>query len=118
MSVAAENRTKSWDNLVNSKKQQRAATKKHDDNCVAVEQNNYTQETEKAIQEIKMREAQIEQKLGYSPFRPHLSFTGNGAPLKTDSPKASLMQAPQYTPTAEEEAELDDALAMILSLGK
>eukprot|EP01031_Cornospumella_fuschlensis_P027143 gene27143-32789_t len=43
------------------------------------EQEQISEETLRAIQEAKKVESQIEKQMGYSPFRPHMSFTGSGS---------------------------------------
>lgn len=93
-------------------------------------------ETLRAMEKTKQLEVQIEQKLGYSPFRPHMSFSGNGplpAPATTSTATAGAGNVSPVLPSpvnssqspvlsADEEellvSEVDDAFAMLLSLGE
>jgi hypothetical protein len=96
-------------------------------------------DTQRAVERVKAEEHRVERSLGYNPFRPHMSFTGNAATaatvgMSTNTPIASLSNAPSINsqssatvasfpplPVYVEEdediiAEVDDAFAMLLSL--
>lgn len=87
-------------------------------------------ETQRVIERTKAEERRVEQSLGYNPFRPHMSFSGNAATVTTTgissvSPTPPTQVIPTSSVTAvrqyEEEdediiAEVDDSFAMLLSL--
>lgn len=82
MSKAAADRSQAWDKRVSagSKRQPlqsttpAAAREDNDASASAV----HDEERQKLIQKIKDEEARIANQLGYSPFKPHMSFSGNG----------------------------------------
>ena len=96
-------------------------------------------DTRRVIERTKAEEHRVEQNLGYNPFRPHMSFSGNAAtvatlgmtapPSSNGRPTATTLapssSAAVATPSAaapyleEDEdiiAEVDDSFAMLLSL--
>lgn len=98
-------------------------------------------ETRRVIERTKAEEHRVEQNLGYNPFRPHMSFSGNAATVATlgmtappssngrptvttSAPSSSATVATPAesaaAPYLEEDediiAEVDDSFAMLLSL--
>eukprot|EP01036_Dinobryon_divergens_P033113 gene33113-42830_t len=99
LSKAANDRN--WEKQAQAK---RAARKQQSTPAVPI-----SEETARSIQKSKQVEAAIERDMGFSPFRPVMSFAGN-------SVASTLTSAP--APSVELIAAVDDALAKILSLGE
>lgn len=83
-------------------------------------------ETLRVIQKTKELEQNVEKSLGYSPFKPYMSFVGgsnSSQPIGESAAAGGLPPALQQKQEQFEEdeymvAEVDDAFAMLLSLSK
>jgi hypothetical protein len=143
LSAAAQDRSKAWDKKITQKKQQSV----NNTSGIIVDPDSATdvaathhEETQRAIQKTKELEKKIEKDMGYNPFKPHMSFTsgaaGNGtcssgsatgATTETGnigsssgSGKGGSSNGLPVLSEADCEdlmPEVDDAFAMLLSLG-
>jgi len=134
MSAAAQTRTQAWDKKLSQKKRQNRDVDSGSGmpDPAPVPQAAASRETEAAIVRAKQLEVHTEAQLGYSPFRPHMSFSGNaaaGAPGNASGSGSSKDPSSAFASAAtqddeevdvdeEAEAEVDDAFAMLLSLGE
>eukprot|EP01032_Pedospumella_encystans_P009470 gene9470-11141_t len=148
LSAAAQDRSKSWDKKLGQKKSSQSLNVPIvDGNAVEAEAaaagtNGTHADTERAIRKTKELEVRIEQQMGYNPFRPHMSFASpsSGAAAATTNANYTTTIAStgaggngsdaivanvagldlDAAALAEETtmAEVDDAFAMLLSLGE
>jgi hypothetical protein len=163
LTKAAADRNQQWEKKLGSGKHNKGTEIKREEANNSFPEDFSNPETLRVIQKTKEMEIKTEQALGYNPFRPHMSSTGNGAVamaarnanLNSNSndganPAPSLVQPslsrqnsdnsvysnssnsprnnnpitiPPVESMEDEESELmiadvDDAFAMLLSLGK
>ncbi len=79
MRNAALERSQAWDKKVTSARSSAIARKEKfpDSEPQHYQQSFSNEDTMRAIQKVREEESKTEQQLGYNPFRPHMSFTGN-----------------------------------------
>lgn len=83
-------------------------------------------ETLRVIQKTKELEQNVEKSLGYSPFKPYMSFVGGSTSTQPIGDSAVAGAPPSLQQQNQEQveedeflvAEVDDAFAMLLSLSK
>eukprot|EP00981_Chlorochromonas_danica_P007115 scaffold1559_cov176-Ochromonas_danica.AAC.16 len=130
MRKAADERSQQWDRKFGANKKLPPSNSSKEKKTVVLEDpipsssQIQNPETLRVVEATKQLEVNIEQQLGYSPFRPHMSFTGNGAvsaalasSSKDDSDSTYKSSSQSYV-DEDTMVQLDEALAMMLSLGE